>query len=168
MNYKEAMTAIVEGDWVTHDKMQPGSYIAHTFADGPRINFASGSSSGWTAGDTDREAEWTVCGPEVERPKTTALFVQQFGRALRPVDPAVGWGNPLPPIIEATPITTKLRDRPLGLADNVGKWGKPPADLPPGHYDATLKVNANGKVEIDMVKLPAVKDKWGRLTNAPD
>lgn len=152
MNYRDAMAAIVQGDWVRHDAMQPGSYIAHSFADGPRINFPSGSSSGWTARDSDLEADWSVCGPEA---KPFAQIADEVFEARLSVKTSpsgvhsIGWGNPPGP-------------RP----DNVGKWGKPPADLPPGHYNATLKVNANGKVEIDMVKLPAERDKWGRLTTA--
>lgn len=141
MNYRDAMAAIVQGDWVRHDAMQPGSYIAHSFSDGPRINFPSGSSSGWSPRDSDLNAEWSVCGPEV------ALTVATSPSGVH----SIGWGNPPGP-------------RP----DNVGKWGKPPADLPPGHYNVTLKFTDGGVIEIDMVELPAERDKWGRLTNAPD
>lgn len=163
MNYKEAMAAIVQGDWVRHDAMQDGVYIAHSYSDGPRINFPSGSSSGWSPRDSDLNAVWSVCGPEVvlapvegawvapdvwakrefiaippplsidfpnvatrEQAEGVARFtaardIQMLGRGLRPIDKAVGWGNPLPP------------------APNVGKWGLPP-----------------------------VKDKWGRPLTKPE
>jgi hypothetical protein len=174
MNFKDAMAATVQGDWVRHDKMQPGSYIAHSYSDGPRINFSSGSSSGWTAGDTDREADWTVCGPEVIG--GCANCHGMIGDLAEGRDPEELCDTCYEDMQAATRAAMpKITDVMVQMAD--GPWVRATADLPPGHYTAKIDPDPVdhdadawrwGKLAAPRPDNVGNRDKWGRLTNAPD
>lgn len=138
----DALSLAVLGYKVHAVDMQPGSFIDYNFA-GWRINFDSGSSSGWSQRPHDATVEWRVIddvhvnaykaavAESFDEPEglivtqSPGLNSQAWGRALRPVPPAPPAGL----VIDAGARVWGLNDRaapvaPVEPAPSVGKWGK--------------------------------------------
>lgn len=66
MNFDEALEAAIVGEKVRAVDMQPGAYVDYpTPFNGWRINFPSGSSSGYTFKDHDKGVDWEIYEPPV-------------------------------------------------------------------------------------------------------
>lgn len=97
LTYDEAYEAAVCGYRVRCDRLQEGAYVDYQF-NGLRINFAGGSSSGFTARDEDIGSPWSIVplASEVKRDS---------------------WGRPVDP-------SNKFAGQLKSPAELTSKWGK--------------------------------------------
>lgn len=93
MTFDEALSEAIDGARVRATNMQPGVFIDYQFS-GWRINFPSGSSSGYSFKDIDKVSEWELW-QEPEAPK------------LPERSPWLGLTKPPAP----KPVPTRLRRR---------------------------------------------------------
>ncbi len=80
MTYDEAFRECIYGAWVRPVDLQEGAWISYNF-DGLRINFPSGSSSGWHASEADMQAVWQLIGPP-DAPITKSDKRDKWGKPL--------------------------------------------------------------------------------------
>lgn len=154
----QALEAAVLGYNVRAVDMQPGSFINYNFA-GFRINFDSGSSSGWRQRDHDATVEWRVIDDvhvETYKRAVAESFDEPVGMDLPGiVSKSQAWGRALRTVPPAPPA---------GLVIDAGAtvWGldrKAAPVAPAAPAEAPPSVGKWGKA----VAVP-VKDKWGRST----
>lgn len=111
MKYEDIWSHVVDGFKVRCERLQAGAYVDYQF-NGLRINFPSGSSSGYTPREEDMAVEWSLVPDEIELPGVTSK--EQAARLAKHDNDVLvldggKWGKP-----KANPAPA-----------NVGKWGKP-------------------------------------------
>lgn len=138
MTLDEALTEAVCGARVRATNMQEGSYIDYNF-NGWRINFAGGSSSGWTPRELDYASEWVEVPIEAPKPEPAPL--------------KGGWGS-LKPATSNTPEYIAAVDKLIGakpaappIADVIELPGVVSRDQAEAQARAALPVWAPKKLD---------------------
>ena len=154
----DALSLAVLGYKVRAVDMQPGSFIDYQFA-GWRINFDSGSSSGWSKRPHDETVDWHVIDDvhvEAYKRAVAESFDEPVGMDLPGVvSKSQAWGRALRPVPPAPPAG-------LVIGEGATVWGldrKAAPVAPAAPAEAPPSVGKWGKA----LPTPApTKDKWGR------